>query len=125
MLVGHYFNCWANQVATSLPSLYSLPNSTFLPGSSIRVASSSVVEPNAAIGVSNTLRSALVGWSKTLAGEVGRDGITVNLLLPGRIGTERLDELDAAAAAKQNKTKDEVRAAIEAATGEVITLKPR
>lgn len=29
----------------------------------------------------------LVGWSKTLAREVGRDGITVNIVLPGRFAT--------------------------------------
>ncbi len=67
-------------------------------GRVLTIASSTVVEPNPALGVSNTLRSALVGWSKTLAGEVARDGITVNLLLPGRIATDRLAELDQAAA---------------------------
>lgn len=67
-------------------------------GRILTIASSTVIEPNPVLGVSNTLRSALVGWSKTLAGEVARDGITVNLLLPGRIATDRLTELDQAAA---------------------------
>ena len=53
-------------------------------GRILNVASTSVVEPIAAIGVSNTLRSAIVGWAKTLATETARDGITVNTLLPGR-----------------------------------------
>jgi 3-oxoacyl-[acyl-carrier protein] reductase len=79
-------------------------------GRVLTVASSSVVEPIPSIGISNTLRSALVGWSKTLAGEVARDGITVNMLLPGRIATERIDQLNAAVAGKQNKSVDEVAA---------------
>src|SRR5271166_3771986 len=58
-------------------------------GRILNVASSSVVEPIPAIGVSNTLRSAIVGWAKTLAGEVARDGVTVNTLLPGLIATDR------------------------------------
>jgi 3-oxoacyl-[acyl-carrier protein] reductase len=80
-------------------------------GRILTVASSGVVQPIPNLGLSNTLRSALVGWSKTLAGEVGRDGVTVNVLLPGRIHTERLDELDAAAAKRQGKTVAEIATA--------------
>ncbi|MBE0531447.1 MAG: SDR family oxidoreductase [Rhodospirillales bacterium] len=80
-------------------------------GRILTVASSGVVQPIPNLGLSNTLRSALVGWSKTLAGEVGRDGVTVNVLLPGRIHTERLDELDGAAASRQGKTVAEIAAA--------------
>src|SRR3984893_18256901 len=58
-------------------------------GRILNIASMSVVEPIPAIGVSNTLRSAIVGWAKTLAGEVARDGVTVNTLLPGLIATDR------------------------------------
>ncbi|MEI9982156.1 MAG: SDR family oxidoreductase [Aliidongia sp.] len=58
--------------------------------------------------MSNTLRSALVGWSKTLAGEVGRFGITVNMLLPGRIATQRVEQLDASVATAQGKTPAEI-----------------
>ena len=58
-------------------------------GRILNVASMSVVEPIMAIGVSNTLRSAIVGWAKTLATETARDGITVNTLLPGAIATDR------------------------------------
>jgi 3-oxoacyl-[acyl-carrier protein] reductase len=80
-------------------------------GRVLTVASTTVVEPNPALGMSNTLRSALVGWSKTLAGEVARDGVTVNLLLPGQIATDRTAFLDEAAAARQGTTADAVRAA--------------
>jgi 3-oxoacyl-[acyl-carrier protein] reductase len=67
-------------------------------GRIINVASTSVVEPIMTIGVSNTLRSAIVGWAKTLATEVARDGITVNTLLPGAITTDRTVQLSRAAA---------------------------
>lgn len=70
-------------------------------GRVLTIASTTVVEPVATLGLSNTLRSALVGWSKTLAGEVARDGITANLLLPGHIATDRVAFLDDAAAQRR------------------------
>ena len=70
-------------------------------GRIINVASTSVVEPLAAIGVSNTLRSAIIGWAKTLATETARDGITVNTLLPGAIKTDRIVQISSAAAERQ------------------------
>jgi 3-oxoacyl-[acyl-carrier protein] reductase len=77
-------------------------------GRILNVASTSVVEPIPAIGVSNTLRSAIAGWAKTLAGEVAADGITVNTLLPGRIATDRVASLDQAAALQQGIDTDAV-----------------
>jgi 3-oxoacyl-[acyl-carrier protein] reductase len=50
-----------------------------------------------------------VGWSKTLAAEVARDGVTVNVMAPGRIQTDRVEETDMAAAARDNQPLDEVR----------------
>ncbi|ODN72492.1 SDR family oxidoreductase [Methylobrevis pamukkalensis] len=84
-------------------------------GRVLTVASSGVVQPIPNLALSNTLRSALVGWSKTLASEVAADGVTCNLLLPGRIQTDRVDELDAAAAQKSGKDIDAVRSASRAA----------
>ena len=69
------------------------------------------VEPIPNLALSNTLRAALVGWNKTLSTEVASYGVTANMLLPGRIHTDRIDELDAANAKKAGKTVDEVRAA--------------
>lgn len=80
-------------------------------GRVLTLASSGVVQPIANLGLSNTLRSALVGWSKTLADEVARDGIIVNMLVPGRIATERTAELDAAAAKRTGKSVEEIAAA--------------
>jgi 3-oxoacyl-[acyl-carrier protein] reductase len=76
-------------------------------GRIINVASTSVVEPLAAIGVSNTLRSAVIGWAKTLATETARDGITVNTLLPGAIKTDRIVQLSTAAAERQKISVEE------------------
>jgi 3-oxoacyl-[acyl-carrier protein] reductase len=76
-------------------------------GRILNVASMSVVEPIMAIGVSNTLRSAIVGWAKTLATETARDGITVNTLLPGAIATDRTVQLSRAAAERQKISVEE------------------
>ena len=64
-------------------------------GSIAFVLSSSVRSPLANLAVSNGLRPGLAMVAKTLADELGPQGIRVNGLLPGRIGTERLAELDA------------------------------
>jgi len=79
-------------------------------GRILTVASTSVVEPIAAIGISNTLRSAVVGWAKTLAGEVARDGITVNTLLPGRIATARTLHLNQRVAHERGESEAAVAA---------------
>jgi len=65
-------------------------------GSIAFVLSSSVRSPLANLAVSNGLRPGLAMAAKTLADELGPRGIRVNGLLPGRIGTERVAELDAA-----------------------------
>ncbi len=80
-------------------------------GRVLTCASSGVLQPIPNLAMSNTLRSALVGWNKTLANEVAANGVTCNMLLPGRIHTARTDQLDAAAAKRTGKTIDEVRAA--------------
>src|SRR3990172_2562712 len=61
-------------------------------GRVITIASTSVKEPIPMLALSNAIRPGVVGWMKTLAGEVGPDGITVNVVAPGRIDTERLRE---------------------------------
>ena len=60
--------------------------------------------------MSNTIRSSLVGWSKSLSNETASLGITVNMLLPGRILTARLAQLDRADAERSGKTVEEVAA---------------
>ncbi len=78
-------------------------------GRVITIASSGVIAPIPNLAQSNVVRSALVGWSKTLASEVAADGVTVNMVLPGRIGTDRVDELDAARAKREGLDIEEVR----------------
>ena len=59
-------------------------------GRIINIISTSVKQPLTGLGVSNTIRGAVANWSKTLANELGPMGITVNNVLPGATGTERL-----------------------------------
>ncbi len=66
------------------------------PGSIAFVLSSSVRAPLANLAVSNGLRPGLAMAAKTMADELGPRDIRVNGLLPGRVGTQRVDELDAA-----------------------------
>ncbi|WP_028923505.1 SDR family oxidoreductase [Pseudonocardia acaciae] len=80
-------------------------------GRIITSASSGVVAPIPSLGVSNSLRSALVAWSKTLAAEVAGDGITANVVVPGRIATARVRALDRAKASRTGQTPEHVAAA--------------
>ncbi len=62
-------------------------------GRIINIVSTSVRQPIKGLGVSNTIRGAVASWAKTLAGEVGRWGVTVNNVLPGATRTARLSSL--------------------------------
>jgi 3-oxoacyl-[acyl-carrier protein] reductase len=70
--------------------------------------SSGVVSPIPNLGLSNSLRSSLLGWSKTLAREVAADGITANIIVPGRIATARIRFLDEAKAKRENRSVEVV-----------------
>ncbi|MBF7978191.1 MULTISPECIES: SDR family oxidoreductase [Rahnella] len=107
---------WQSQFATLVSPLILLTDKV-LPdmhnagwGRIITSTSSGVVAPIANLGISNTLRMALVGWSKTLASEVAADGITVNVMVPGRISTRRLGQLDAARAGREGVSVEDVAA---------------
>ncbi len=78
-------------------------------GRIITSASSGVVSPIPNLAISNALRLSLVGWSKTLAREVAADGITVNVVLPGRIATDRVAFLDEAKAKREGRPVDEIK----------------
>ena len=77
-------------------------------GRIVNVISTSVKEPIAGLGVSNTVRAAVAGWAKTLSAELAADGITVNNVLPGYTRTARLDGLLAAQAAASGRSEDEI-----------------
>ncbi|MDQ1194802.1 SDR family oxidoreductase [Agrobacterium sp. SORGH_AS 787] len=63
-------------------------------GRIITIGSSGVEQPIPNLALSNGVRAAVAGWSKTLAAEVAHHGVTVNMILPGRIDTDRVRELD-------------------------------
>jgi 3-oxoacyl-[acyl-carrier protein] reductase len=62
-------------------------------GRIVAISSGAVKEPTANLGLSNTLRPGVHGYLKSLANELGPDGITVNCVAPGRIETARLAQL--------------------------------
>ncbi len=80
-------------------------------GRIVIVASSGIVQPIPNLVMSNALRSSILGWAKTLATEVAKDGVTVNMILPGRIETDRTGELDAANAKRTGKSVEEIATA--------------
>lgn len=77
-------------------------------GRIITSTSSGVIAPIPNLAVSNALRMSLVGWSKTLAREVARHGVTVNIVLPGRIATDRIRFLDEQKAKRENRSVEDV-----------------
>ncbi|CAN5788897.1 SDR family oxidoreductase [soil metagenome] len=74
-------------------------------GRIINVISTSVKQPIPNLGVSNTIRGAVASWAKTLSGELGEFGITVNNVLPGFTKTQRLHSI---IENKANKTGDSI-----------------
>ncbi|WP_020495740.1 SDR family oxidoreductase [Sciscionella marina] len=80
-------------------------------GRILAVGSSGVQAPIPNLALSNLGRAALAGYLKTLAAEVAADGVTVNLLLPGRIATDRVASLDRADAERGGKDVEAVRSA--------------
>lgn len=84
-------------------------------GRILAIGSSGVVAPIAGLALSNTARAALGGYLKTLAAEVAADGVTVNLLLPGRIETARTTQVDAFNAKRDGVTAAEAAASSRAA----------
>lgn len=79
-------------------------------GRIVNVISTSVKEPIANLGVSNTVRGAVASWSKTLSRELGGFGITVNNVLPGYTRTRRLDQILDDRVASTGKDRDQIAA---------------
>ncbi|MEO0560676.1 MAG: SDR family oxidoreductase [Chloroflexota bacterium] len=76
----------------------------------LTVTSSSIIEPIPRLSLSTVMRSAVNGLVKTLANELAGDGIRVNNLVPGRIETDRVAQLDQGAAKRLGITPEEARA---------------
>jgi 3-oxoacyl-[acyl-carrier protein] reductase len=83
-------------------------------GRIVAIGSSGVQQPLPNLTSSNLGRAALAGYLKTLAAEVAERGVTVNMVLPGRIDTDRVGQLDQAAAERSGTTPAEARASSEA-----------
>lgn len=108
-------DAWLTQFSAMAASLFRLTD-LLLPGMIergwgriITIGSSGMEQPIPNLALSNGVRGAVVGWSKTLAAEVAAHGITANIVLPGRIATERVAQLDNAAAARQQVEVESVR----------------
>jgi 3-oxoacyl-[acyl-carrier protein] reductase len=81
-------------------------------GRIVNIASSSFKQPIDGLILSNTFRTAINGLSKSLSTELGKDNILINTIGPGRIGTDRVGELDKLAAEKNGVTADFVKASV-------------
>lgn len=107
---------WMKAVSLNLMSVVRL-NRLVVPlmreaggGVIINLTSISVKEPIRGLVLSNAVRAGVVGLSKTLADELGPDGIRVNVVCPGYTATERMTELMTARAAREGRDYDEVAA---------------
>lgn len=76
-------------------------------GRIITITSSGIEQPIPQLALSTGIRLAVAGWSKALATEIAADGVTVNVVLPGRIATERVYSLDQNAAERSGVSVDE------------------
>ena len=80
----------------------------FIAAFNLLFITTSVKQPLANLGVSNTIRGAVANWSKTMANELGQFGITVNNVLPGATHTGRLEEIAGVRAQKTGETIEEI-----------------
>ena len=80
-------------------------------GRVVAILSSGIRQPVPELVYSNAGRSALAAWMKTTARAIARDGVTVNGVMPGRIATPRIHELDSGRAEREGTTEEAVRAA--------------
>jgi 3-oxoacyl-[acyl-carrier protein] reductase len=106
-LESHDWTTWQKAVEMTLRSAVELTRAV-LPGMRerrwgrvIHVTSLTVKQPIDGLMLSTSIRSALTGFSRTLANEVADDGITVNTILPGYMNTERVAELNEAIAKRE------------------------
>lgn len=79
-------------------------------GRIINVSSMTVKEPQDSLVLSNTMRTALVSWSKSLSNAVAVSGITVNSILTGYFDTDRLNSLMNIQAEREGLSYEEVKA---------------
>lgn len=76
-------------------------------GRIVNITSSAAKQPIEGLVLSNTARAGVLGFAKTLAGEVAADGITVNTVCPGTILTDRIRSLARATAEREGIDAEE------------------
>lgn len=115
----HTWDVWEKAVNLTLRSAVELTRAV-LPGMRARkwgrvinVTSIAVKQPVDNLMLSNSLRSAVTGFARSLANEVATDGITVNNILPGYTRTERVEELAQATAKRDGVAPADVMARFE------------
>jgi 3-oxoacyl-[acyl-carrier protein] reductase len=119
-VVGTGPDLWSRAFASMAGSVFRLTDRLIGPmlergwGRIITIGSSGIEQPIPNLAVSNAIRGSVAGWSKSLANEVAARGVTVNMVLPGRIATERVDSLDKNRATTQNMDIEAVRAQMRA-----------
>lgn len=108
------WSAWQRAVELTLRSAVELTRAV-LPGMRERrwgrvlhITSLAVKQPIDGLMLSTSIRSAVTGFSRTLANEVAADGITVNTILPGFMNTERVVELNQATAAREGLPVEQV-----------------
>ena len=80
-------------------------------GRVVAIMSSGVRQPIEDLVYSNAGRSVLASWLKTTARSIAAEGVTLNGVLPGRLSTPRIRELDSGRAEREGRTEEEVRSA--------------
>ena len=112
--MGHDWSAWSAATDLLLRSVVELTRA-FVPqmqekkwGRVIAITSLAVKRPQGGLVLSNALRAAVTGYLRTLADDVGRDGVTVNTVLPGFTATERLDQLAAANSARTGASPEAI-----------------
>jgi 3-oxoacyl-[acyl-carrier protein] reductase len=78
-------------------------------GRIVSIGSSAVHQPIRNLATSSMFRAALASYLKLLAAEVAGDGVTVNMVHPGRIATDRIESLDQARASRESIDVGQVR----------------
>ena len=114
---GQSSAAWADAFETMAAPIFAITDAA-LPGMIakgwgrvVTIGSSGIVQPIPGLALSNGVRGAVAGWSKTLAEEVAPHGVTVNMVLPGRIATDRLAQLDGIKADKSGAALEAVQEA--------------
>jgi 3-oxoacyl-[acyl-carrier protein] reductase len=112
---GHETSAWVEAFNSMVISVVGITD-LLLPGMRergwgriITSTSSGVVAPIPNLALSNATRLSLLGWSKSLARDVAKDGVTANVVVPGRIATARTRFLDSAKAKREGREVTDVQ----------------